>query len=132
MLLKTSPPASCENDPLCSRITGTPNANSCASSPWNWRRWSRPPRVWLLHFGLRLPRALALLRFSDLLAGHLCSDIGHCAGDVAARSARRQGKKCELQPLQSFDVVLRDAVACGVEKSKVELREYHALVGRAP
>src|SRR6202171_5418509 len=90
------------------------------------------PRARLLHFGLRLPRALAPLRFFDLLAGHLCSDIGHCTGDVAARSARRQSNECKLHPLQGFDAVLRDTVACGVEKSQVELREYHALVGRTP
>src|SRR6202171_2086544 len=90
------------------------------------------PRARLLHFGLRLPRALALLRFLDLLAGHLCSDIGHCTGDVASRSARRQSKECKLHPLQGFDAILRDTVACRVEKSQVKLRKYHALVGRTP
>jgi len=93
--------------------------------------WIRP-RAKLLHFGLCLPRALALLRFCDLLAGHLCSDVGHRTGDVAARSARRQSKECKLHPLQGFDAILRDTVACGVEKSQVKLREHHALVGRTP
>src|SRR5450755_352632 len=84
-----------------------------------------------LHFRLRLPPALALLCLLDLQSGHFRGDVGHGTGDVASRATGGQSKKGELEPLQSFDVVLRDAVACRIEKPEVHLREYQALVGRA-